>query len=126
MESNIATFLVTCFVATGIITGTSLVLVNSVGNSLYRRKDGNYIFRTEQSYRLRNKISGYPNIVFFMYLYLGVILAIMAICNEFEMWKIGNMIEWGMACFSALYFIWILYNIRDFCSGAFDAFGKEE
>lgn len=124
MESSIPTFLVTCLVASALLTGTSLILVNAVGKSLYRRENGTYIFKTEQAQNLRDKVDRYPNLVFCTYLAVALSLVGMAACNEFGRWEVCDKIDFPMVVLSASYFTWILLKMRSCCSGVFDALSQ--
>lgn len=121
MEGNLVTFFVTCFVAIGFITGTSLLLVNTVGVSLYRRENGSYKFKNERAQKLRDKIRSYPNKALILYFLIAVVLV--ALVN---FGKMACEREWVMAGFSAVYITWVLDQIRYFCSSAFDTFADDE
>ena len=64
MGSDIAALVLTCIVAVGFITATSLMLTNTVGTSLYYKKYEKYKYKAEKAQKLREKVRRYSNEVF--------------------------------------------------------------
>ena len=126
MVSNIAVVLLPCIVASGIITATSFLLMNTVGTSLHYKKCGEYKYKAKKAQKLRKKIQRYPIYAFFIFV-CAVLSFIMAFRLE---WMIGSewMIEsgWMTISFLTLYIIHILGQMARFCVDAFRVFADDE
>lgn len=79
MGSNVAALVLTCIVAVGFITATSLMLTNTVGTSLYYKKCGKYKYKAEKAQKLREKVRRYSNEVFSIHFVMVIILAMLSI-----------------------------------------------
>ena len=70
---DMSTLFLSCCVAVGFITATSLILVNSVGQSLLVRQDGAYKSREYDVEKQIRIVRGYPTIVFAMYVVIALL-----------------------------------------------------
>lgn len=122
MVSNIAVVLMPCIVASGIITATSLLLVNTVGTSLHYKKCGEYKYKAKKAQKLRKKIQRY--LIHTLFIFVCVVLSfIMSVVLSFIM-SSGS--EWMTISLLTLYIIYILGQMARFCFDAFCVFADDE
>ena len=122
MVSNIAVLLLPCIVASGIITATSLLLMNTVGTSLHYKKCGEYKYKAKKAQKLRKKIQIYPIRTFFIF-----VCTVFSLIMTFTEWITSEMTsEWMTISFLTSYIIYILWQMARFCFDVFCVFADDE
>ena len=124
---DMSTLFLSCCVAVGFVTATSLILANSVGQSLLVRQDGAYKYREHDVEKQIRIVRGYPTIVFAMYVVIALLLLFTASAPSSGIEKplpVGA--HWVMVVFSSAYIAYILWEMRRFCRVLFDVMKDKE
>lgn len=131
MSMTISDLFLSCCVAIGFVTATSLVLANNVGKSLYARrsyrhhgdgdrvKDRYYKYRGNRVERKRWAVRWYSGMSFAVY--LSMVLLFAALIYLFDVDA-----QWAMVAFSAIYIACILWSMGWFCLALFSAVSDDE
>ncbi len=134
MTTAMPALLMSCCIAVGFITATSLVLVNKVGESLYAFQCGNYKYRGDYADRKRRAVRNYSTTTFVMYSVIAGLLFFIAsapFANLLGIEKISLDIEetsapWVMVVFSAAYIAYMLWSMGEFCLVLFNLISADE
>ena len=124
---DMPTLFLSCCVAVGFITATSLTLVNSVGQLLHSLNNGVPDYPGDKVEKQKQAIRRYPTTIVVVYSIITFLLLLASFAYLFGVGSTSlSNVSWTMVIFSSVYIAYILWKMLRFCQALFDAMRADE
>ena len=116
-----------CCIAVGFVTATSLILTNTVGQLLHTlQEDGSYRYRGDNVEKQRQAVRDYPTLAPVVYLVIVLLFLFISAPYLLDRPVKGSGAQWIMVVFAAAYIAGMLWMMRRFCVALSDAMSNDE